>query len=460
MPKQPSSFLDKLEKIFTIGTLIFCTGTLNGILMGSLEIEVNTVGLNIQEIATGKVQAPIFLVVQLGIFFTTLLLMGLRWPRYLKVMTKPRLVWLYVLLALISCLWAGDPSASFRRGLFLFATTMVGFYIAGRYTLREQVLMLSTAMGISIFSNLAFGLAFPAYAQHAMYFPGAWRGLMAHKNSLATLGVIAAIACQLAIASSRKRQLGLWLGLFAAIVAVLLTTSKTGLLMLLLLSLLLPILRLLRAKTMHAQMAVMTIFLFLATVVMLLLAHYETLILALGRDLTFTGRTDIWAVLLMKIAKRPWVGYGFQSFWAGGADGEAVDLRYQNNYIVSTGHNGFIDIGLDLGCIGLGIFVTSLVINFQRGLHWLKQTNTADGLYPIFVVALMVGYNLSESNVPDAYTIFWLMYVSATTSMLIYRLPHQMAARIPQALVPQPAIAASSAALVPQSSIMRQLPPV
>jgi exopolysaccharide production protein ExoQ len=275
MSKQPSTFLDKLEKIFTIGTLIFCTGTLNDMLMGSLSIEVNTIGLNIKEIATGKVQAPIFLVVQLGIFFATLLLMGLRWPRYLKLMTKPRLVWLYVLLAMASCMWAGDPAASFRRGLFLFATTMVGFYIAGRYTLREQVLMLSTAMGISVFSNLAFGVAFPAYAQHVMYFPGAWRGLMAHKNALATLGVVGAIAFQLAIASSRKRQWGLWLGLFVSIVAVLLTTSKTGLLMLLLLSLLLPILRLLRAKTMYAQMTVVTIFLLLATVVALLIANYE-----------------------------------------------------------------------------------------------------------------------------------------------------------------------------------------
>jgi exopolysaccharide production protein ExoQ len=459
MPKQPTSLLDKLEKIFTIGTLIFCTGTLNDMLMGSLSIEVNTIGLNIKEIATAKVQAPIFLVVQLGIFFTTLLLMGLRWPRYLKLMTKPRLVWLYVLLALASCVWAGDPAASFRRGLFLFATTMVGFYIAGRYTLREQVLMLSTAMGISVFSNLAFGVAFPAYAQHVMYFPGAWRGLMAHKNALATLGVIAAIAFQLAIACSRKRQWGLWLGLLAAMVTVLLTTSKTGLLMLLLLSLLLPILRLLRAKTMYAQMAVVTVFLFLATVVALLLANYEALILALGRDLTFTGRTDIWAVLLMKIAKRPLVGYGFQSFWAGGADGEAVDLKFQNNYIVTTGHNGFIDIALDLGCVGLGIFITSIVINFQRSLNWLKQTNTADGLYPIFVVALMVGYNLSESNVPDAYTIFWLMYVASTTSMLIYRLPHQMSARMSQTVMPSPSIAIEEPELVPQGSIMRPLPP-
>jgi exopolysaccharide production protein ExoQ len=160
----------------------------------------------------------------------------------------------------------------------------------------------------------------------------------------------------------------------------------------------------------------------------------------------------------MKIAKRPWLGYGFQSFWAGGADGEAVDLKYQNNYIVTTGHNGFIDIALDLGYIGLVIFVTSILLNFRRGLNWLKQTNTADGLYPIFVVALMVGYNLSESNVPDAYTLFWLMYVASTTSMLIYRLPHQISYQIPPMVVPQ-TIAAEEPEWVPQSSIMRQLPP-
>jgi exopolysaccharide production protein ExoQ len=437
-------WLDLCEYLFTLGTLFFTTGVMNIVLLGGLSIEVNTQGLNIQDIPSGPTQAPIFLVIQLGIFALTVLFMVLRAERYLKLMTRPRLVWIYVLLAMASCMWAQDGSASFRRSLFLWATTLFGFYFAGRYSPRQQIQMITIALGIASFTNLTFGLLFPAYAKHVMYFPGAWRGIMSHKNSLAQTSVLAASMFQILLAMPEGRKFWNWAGLLVSVLLVILTTSKTGLLALLLFSILFPMLRMLRAKRVEAQLTVLTIFLLLATIVALAVANYETLVLSLGRDLTFTGRTDIWAVLLDKVAKRPWLGYGFRAFWAGGAQGEAVDLMYRNNYLVDTAHNGFLDIALELGLVGLGIFLLSLSLNFRRGLQWVQKNASPEGLYPTFVMMYWLMYNLSESTLPDGYNISWVMYVAATTGMLIYRLPDRRARDLEHSTLLEPAYGSAS----------------
>ncbi len=433
-------WLSLSEDIFTFLTLYFTTGTLNGVLMGVLSIEVDTTGLNIKEVASDAAQAPIFLVFQLIIFVLTLGFMALRWERYLKLMTRPRLIWLYVLLAMMSSLWAQDVSASFRRSLFLLATTLFGFYFAGRYTLRQQMVMVANALGVCAFTNLTFGLLFPAYAQHVMYFPGAWRGIMTHKNSLAQTVVMGAAMLQLSLAlpseSPRQSKFWLWAGFLACVLLVVLTTSKTGLLALLFFSLMFPMLRLLRSRRVETQMIVVTLLLLLSTVVAIGFANTEAIFKSLGRDMTFTGRTDIWAVLLDKVSAKPWLGYGFRSFWAGGAQGEAVDLIYRNNYLVDTAHNGFLDIALELGLVGLGLFVWSLAVNFHRSFRWVIQNPAPEGLYAMFVMVYWVLYNLSESTVPDGYSLSWVVYVAVTTSMLIYRLPSPVAVESPIADTP------------------------
>ncbi|MBE9031325.1 O-antigen ligase family protein, partial [filamentous cyanobacterium LEGE 11480] len=284
-----------------------------------------------------------------------------------------------------------------------------------------------SALSAGAFSHFVFGLLFPAYAQHVMYWSGAWRGLMTHKNSLAQLSVLGALVIQMVLPFHYRHKRWLWAGLATCVMLVLLSTSKTGFVLLLLLSLLLPILRSLRVNRIEAKLAVVTMFLFILTLIAAFVGNYELILTSLGRDPTLTGRTDIWAVLLEKASKHIWFGYGFEVFWSGGMDGEAVDLWYVNRYIVDTAHNGFLDILLELGIVGLGIFLASVVMNFLRGLQWLSGTRSPEGLYPLVVMAYWIVYNLSESTVPTPYSINWILFVSVATSMLIYRLPGRRA---------------------------------
>jgi len=106
-----------------------------------------------------------------------------------------------------------------------------------------------------------------------------------------------------------------------------------------------------------------------------------------GRNETLTGRTDTWAELVPVVKERPILGVGFGSFWT---------AARREFYQMSHGHNGYLDVLLDLGAVGLilwaGIFLvcagkaaTALTLDFDRAA------------FAIVMLAMAAIYNTSES---------------------------------------------------------------
>lgn len=81
-----------------------------------------------------------------------------------------------------------------------------------------------------------------------------------------------------------------------------------------------------------------------------------------GIDATFTRRTEIWQIALDHIGKRPWTGYGYQSFW------RSADLMYGHreelNWAVNAadGHNGYLDLLLTAGIPGFALALAFLLV--------------------------------------------------------------------------------------------------
>jgi O-antigen ligase len=84
----------------------------------------------------------------------------------------------------------------------------------------------------------------------------------------------------------------------------------------------------------------------------------DVLQLLLG-DPTLTGRTDVWALVIERIEQRPLLGYGWMAFW--GADQvnpfEDVSLTswISSIHFLNEGHNGYLDLTLEAGFIGLAL---------------------------------------------------------------------------------------------------------
>ena len=78
-------------------------------------------------------------------------------------------------------------------------------------------------------------------------------------------------------------------------------------------------------------------------------------------DPTFTGRTDIWALVIERIEQRPLLGYGWMAFWGAQQANPFADVPLtsgiSNVYYLNSGHNGYLDTMLEAGFIGLALTI-------------------------------------------------------------------------------------------------------
>ena len=87
---------------------------------------------------------------------------------------------------------------------------------------------------------------------------------------------------------------------------------------------------------------------------------------ALGRGNGLSGRTEIWAASLAA-AGNPIIGTGFESFWNTNVDKVARGLAgYWDVHNLVSAHNGYIEVYLDLGLVGVCLIVLILISGYRR----------------------------------------------------------------------------------------------
>jgi O-antigen ligase len=73
---------------------------------------------------------------------------------------------------------------------------------------------------------------------------------------------------------------------------------------------------------------------------------------------TLSGRAFIWPLVTYFIGQRPWLGYGFESFW----NASNIELVSEElTWGVREAHNGYLDILLSTGIVGLTLAVLAVL---------------------------------------------------------------------------------------------------
>jgi O-antigen ligase len=119
----------------------------------------------------------------------------------------------------------------------------------------------------------------------------------------------------------------------------------------------------------------------------------EVIAVALGRDITMTGRTDVWETVL-PLNPNALLGAGYESFWLG-ARLKAIwsVFWYQPN----QAHSGYIEIYLNLGLVGLILFAVFVMAAYRR--IW-KPTNTVELVsLNLAIWIIMLLHNVTEAGV-------------------------------------------------------------
>ncbi|HIK27003.1 MAG: O-antigen ligase family protein [Oscillatoriaceae bacterium SKW80] len=349
-----------------------------------------------------------------------LLLMICRPKSTLRAFVRDPFVWGLMGTALLSFIWSDFPNQSRNRSISTLLTALVGLYIASRFSPQEQLRVVGDGMGvISVFCFVYTGI-FPGAGREAGIHAGAWRGPLVHKNLLSQLATCACIPTLLAALDSKpKERWRTWTYFILAFLLVLLSTSKTGLIISLNLIMLVPLLKFMRLKSGVVIPLVLTLVLIGSSGITWLANNWDSFLYGLGKDPTLSGRTDVWDAAIYKIKQRPWFGYGYQAFWerTGGAEYIWTAVRYQ----ASHAHNGFVNIALDLGLVGLFFFVVSILTLYIRGIAWLRMGDSYAEMWPILYASFLLLYNQTESTIIEHNSIFWVLHVAATLSIGYYR---------------------------------------
>lgn len=117
------------------------------------------------------------------------------------------------------------------------------------------------------------------------------------------------------------------------------------------------------------------------------------MVTALGKDPTLTGRTEIWS-LILGLHTNPWIGTGFESFWLG----PRLQKMYAAlpNLPINTAHNGYLEVYLNLGWIGICFIVLLLVTGYKRIISGIRRNRETASLFLGFFLCTLF-YSFTEA---------------------------------------------------------------
>jgi len=317
-------------------------------------------------------------------------------------------------LTVASTLWSQFPLYTARRSVPFALAGVFGLYLAMRFPVWRQLRILRVTMVALALGTVLMALAFPklgldASAGHNFD----WQGVFTQKN---TCGRMMVLATAILLAEWRfSWQRIAMAGLFLAVLAM--SGSRSAWLVEGAVIALWGVLRLL--ARVDAQTRVITALGagLMATVVTV--AGYfslPALALMLGRDTTLSGRILIWKQVGIFIFQKPWLGWGYDAFWRG-ARGEAFRVVAAVHFMVFHAHNGFLEIWLELGLAGLTLFALSYCRAWRRLWPMLRAGEVDCAMWMVFVLALILLYDLDENTLLTYNGLFWVLYVTALANL-------------------------------------------
>jgi exopolysaccharide production protein ExoQ len=319
-------------------------------------------------------------------------------------------------LAFVSMFWSIDGGATLRRSVWLALTMGFGLYLAWRYNWRELVYVVGAAFIVLIAGSFALGLLAPGIGRMTFEHPGAWSGLWTHKNTLGGIMALGVAVCASAAILERQRRM-LWIATsLGAFALVLLSTSKTALLASMLGLTVIAAGVLVRRGPVHLVIVAASVVTAIIVGASIVLLAPDLLVAALGRDLTLTGRTDIWEASARFVASHPWLGYGYYAFWLP-ENGPAYWVREAVAWQVASAHSSWLELALGLGRLGVVLFALQLIATLRRGAGAMLDVNA--GLWAPAFLAAFAMYTLSESHALQANNLFWTIYVAVAARLAL-----------------------------------------
>ncbi len=368
---------------------------------------------------------------------TVLGLMGSAWP----------LLLLYGFF-IASVFWALDPDTSARRVLFTIVQLLLSVVLLSGLKRASTLHVLIAAVCVAAAAeDLVAWVLWPGYAMTEE----GLAGLQLQKNQTGLLMMYGCLSASTAFFLVRHRLARLAIAGSVVLMAGLLvaTRSTTSQSIVLLAPVVMPVLLLV------SRLPVPVIWGLVAAALAGLAALAFGYLAWCGivnadpwlpmRGVTFTSRTDLWSFVLEEIAKRPWLGAGYSSFWAINPVVQPSlksDMWFGTYAIINEAHEGYLDLLATTGVVGFagGLFVLLRTLGIAgRAIVRAEPVAVAERsgrlAFPtaVFHMALLVGlvvHNFTESNLFSNNSVLAVAFVLAALDLEKWRIATRQPARV------------------------------
>lgn len=392
-----------LEIGFTVFAILFMSGGLTRLLTGGAAEDVA------RETGSALVQLSGAMV-----FLLTFVFYAVRARAYTALTIRNAALFVPVLFALASTDWSPEAGLTLRRAISLFGTTMLGLYIALRFDLREIANLLFVTLSAIVCASFAAAVLAPGFGVHQASDPltgihaGLWRGLFWHKNAL---GPLASLLALLVIALWRQIAFGpaIKAGVIGVSAIVVVKTGSAQALFQLCVFVTLMVIHLrFRRARLNVRVAIFFALAALAAIVLPYLDEIKSFGLALlGRDDTLSSRTLIWRAAIAGGLAHPIFGNGYEMGWRGDAALIALQ-RYQAAH-AGNAHNGYLQLWLDLGFVGLGLFL-AVVLNFALRVYQVAKVSPDAYILSLYFLLYYLASNYVTAFFLKYQNVYWLLF--------------------------------------------------
>lgn len=369
-----------------------------------------------------------------------------RWRR------MPKLLALFLLFATVSLAWSFYPGASVLGLLATYSTTIAALFLALCLSWDELLRALANAYRILLGGSLLFELVVSLVIRHKvlpfwtdygdkklpeafywsrdlLFHGGQIQGLQGNSNLLMMAALVGLIifSVQLADRTVRRGTGIFWIAV--AVIVMALTRSSTVIVATVLVAGVLVFVLWTRAARPSRRLPIYATMLVVAVVAGGIVWRFAPLLLSfLGKSDNLTGRLGIWQSVIDLAVKRPVFGWGWISYWAPWVE-PFKGLAVRNGVTYLQAHNAWLDVWLQLGIVGLVIFILLVVSTLWR--TWFLAVDrprtesgsissfTAISLLPILILTALIAQSAAESRI--LVEIGWALLVVITIKTKLVR---------------------------------------
>jgi exopolysaccharide production protein ExoQ len=346
-------------------------------------------------------------------------------PNRSRLTLPPHIICLlaYLAFAGASVLWAFRPELSvirFVQQVMIVTSIVLPAMLAARSTdmMRGLFLCFAIALVLNLFFVLGGSATVVRYGSSLVNI--GYQGYFEGKNYL---GECAAVAFLLSLHEilyrGRRRVLGI-IVLTMAILLVFLSDSKTAFGLAFICPFVAALTFIVRKLTRISPAIILSsiplCFVLLSSVSNF---NFERISYMLYGDSSLTGRTVIWDFANYEIARRPLLGWGYQSFWLAGPGAPSILDAPGWVKTMPDGHNGYVDTKLELGYVGLGLLLVFIVATLH-GVGRVADRHPARAWLVLSLALYVIVYNFLESLWMRGFEFLWVVFLIAAAEIARY----------------------------------------